>query len=215
MDRRLAAEFLGTLLLVVTGIGTGIMGVNLAAGNMAVALLANAFATGLMLYLLITLFLPVSGAHINPAVTLYFLIRREIGADSAAACVLAQTAGALVAVVLTHAMFGLPLLQVATTPRGAPGLWPSEGVATFGLMLTIAGALRHAPGQLPALAGAWIAAAFWFTGSAAFANPAITLARCFTDTFTGILPAHAPAYVAAELATAALAALVMPRLFPR
>lgn len=215
MDRRLAAEFLGTLLLVVTGIGAGIMGANLAEGNMAVALLANAFATGLMLYLLITLFLPVSGAHINPAVTLYFLIRGEIGAGPAAAYVLAQTAGGLLAVVLTHAMFGLPLLQVATTPRGAPGLWLSEGVATFGLMLTIAGALRHAPGQLPALVGAWIAAAFWFTGSASFANPVVTLARCFTDTFTGILPAHAPAYIAAELAAAALAALVMPRLFPR
>lgn len=215
MTRTLLAEFLGTLILVMTGIGTGIMGVALADGNLAVVLFANAFATGLILYLLITILGPVSGAHMNPAVTLYVTLRGEMRPGLAAAYAVMQSVGALVAVVLTHVMFALPTLQIAATPRTGPGLWLSEGIATFGLVLTIAGALRHAPAQLPALVGAWIAAAFWFTGSASFANPAVTLARCFTDTFTGILPAHAPAYVLAQLAAAALGALVLPKLFPR
>lgn len=215
MTRTLLAEFLGTLILVMTGIGTGIMGVSLASGNLAVVLFANAFATGLILYLLITILGPVSGAHMNPAVTLYVTLRGEMRAGLAAAYAVVQCAGALVAVVLTHVMFALPALQVATTHRTGPGLWLSEGIATFGLVLTIAGALRHAPAQLPALVGAWIAAAFWFTGSASFANPAVTLARSFTDTFTGILPAHAPAYMVTQLAAAALGALVLPKLFPR
>lgn len=215
MTHRLMAEYLGTLILVMTGIGTGIMAVDLASGNMALALLANAFATGLILYLLITVLGPISGAHMNPAVTLFFALRRETDAATAVAYAVAQCAGALSAVVVTHAMFGLALWQVALTERSAPGLWLSEGVATFGLLMTIAGALRHASAQLPALVGAWIASAFWFTGSASFANPAVTLARSFSDTFTGIRPADAPAYIAAELAAAALAAALLPKLFPR
>ena len=215
MTQKLLAEFLGTLILVMTGIGTGIMGVTLASGNLAVVLFANAFATGLILYLLITILSPLSGAHMNPAVTLYFALRGDIRPRQAVAYAVVQCCGALFAVLVTHVMFALPALQIAATQRSAPGLWLSEGIATFGLVLTIAGALRHAPAQIPALVGAWIAAAFWFTGSASFANPAVTLARCFTDTFTGILPAHAPAYVMAQLAAAALGALVLPKLFPR
>ena len=213
MRAKLLAEGLGTLILVMTGIGTGIMGVNLAGGNLAIVLFANAFATGLILYLLITVLGPVSGAHMNPAVSLLFALRGDLGPRRALAYVGAQVIGALLAVALTHAMFGLPILQLATTPRGGSALRLSEGVATFGLMFTILGGLRHAPAQVPALVGAWIAAAFWFTGSASFANPAVTLARAFSDTFTGILPADAPGYILAEVAGALVAALTLPKLF--
>ncbi|WP_284163281.1 aquaporin [Frigidibacter sp. SD6-1] len=215
MTRIHAAELIGTLILVMCGIGTGIMGTDLAQGNLAIALFANAFATGLVLYLLITILGPISGAHMNPAVTLYFLLSREIGPARAGGYVAAQLAGALLAVALTHLMFGQPVVQTAATGRAAPGLWLGEAIATFGLCLTIAGARLHAPRQLPALVGAWIAAAFWFTSSASFANPAVTVARMFSDTFTGILPAHAPAYIAAQLAAAIVAALTLPKLFSR
>ncbi|MCY1125574.1 aquaporin [Frigidibacter sp. RF13] len=215
MTRLYAAELIGTLILVTCGIGTGIMGTDLAQGNLAIALFANAFATGLVLYLLITILGPVSGAHMNPAVTLYFLLSREIGPARAGGYVVAQLAGALLAVGLSHLMFSQPVVQTATTARAAPGLWLGEAIATFGLCLTIAGARLHAPGQLPALVGAWIASAFWFTSSASFANPAVTVARMFSDTFTGILPANAPAYIAAQLAAALVAALTLPKLFSR
>lgn len=215
MQRILLAEFIGTLILVMCGIGTGIMGVALAPGLPGLTLFANAFATGLMLYLLITILGPISGAHMNPAVTLWAVMRGDLGGRMVAAYVAAQLAGAYAGVLLTHAMFAQPLLQIAATPRPGAGLALSEGVATFGLILTIAGALRHAPGQLPALVGAWIAAAFWFTGSASFANPAVTFARMFSDTFTGIRPIDAPAFVLAELAAAIIAALTVGKLFPR
>ncbi len=215
MERNLFAEGLGTLILVMCGIGTGIMGMGLAGGSLALTLFAVAFATGLILYLLITILGPISGAHLNPAVTLYLLIQRRIGGAYAMCYIAAQVIGALLAVLLTHAMFGLPLIQTATTARTGANLWLSEGVATFGLMLTIAGAMRHAPAQLPALVGAWIASAFWFTGSASFANPALTLARSLTDTFTGIQFAHVPAYIAAQLIAAVLAAVTLPKLFSR
>ena len=215
MQRKLLAEGLGTLILVMCGIGTGIMGVNLASGNMAIALFANAFATGLILYLLITILGPLSGAHLNPAVTLFFVLRRKISVPLALGYVAAQAIGALLSVALTHGMFGLDILQLAATPRAGAALWLSEGVATFGLMFTILGGQRHAPAQVPALVGAWIAAAFWFTGSASFANPAVTLARAFSDTFTGIRLADAPAYMAAEFAAAVIAAWILPKLFSR
>lgn len=215
MAQKLVAEMLGTLILVMCGLGTGIMGMGLAGGTLALTLFANAFATGLTLYLLITILGPISGAHMNPAVTLYLLIGRQIGAGAAVAYVAAQCLGALLAVPLTHAMFGQTLWQVAQTARPGGALALSEFVATFGLCLTIAGALRQAPAQLPALVGAWIAAAFWFTGSASFANPAVTLARIFSDTFTGIRPMDAPAYIGAQLLAAALAAIFLPRLFSR
>lgn len=215
MTRTLLSEALGTLILVMCGIGTGIMGMTLAGGTAALALLANAMATGLILYLLITILGPVSGAHINPAVTLYMLVTRQIGGAAALGYVLAQIVGGLLAVPLTHAMFGQDLVQIATTARPGAGLALSEFVATFGLCLTIAGALRHAPAQTPALVGAWISAAFWFTGSASFANPVVTLARAFSDTATGIRPLDAPAFVIAELLAAALAGFILPRLFSR
>ncbi len=158
---------------------------------------------------------PISGAHLNPAVTLFFTLRREIATPDALVYVAAQATGALLAVGLTHAMFGLAIVQLAATPRPGAALWLSEWVATFGLMFAILGGQRHAPGQVPALVGAWIAAAFWFTGSASFANPAVTLARVFSDTFTGIRPADAPAYMAAEVAAATLAGWILPKLFPR
>ena len=215
MSAKLLAEGLGTLILVMCGIGTGIMGMGLAGGTLALTLFANAFATGLILYLLITIFGPLSGAHMNPAVTLYMLLTRQIGAAMAGAYVLVQVTGALLAVPLTHAMFAQDLFQLATTARSGGGLYLSEFVATFGLCLTIAGATRHTPAQTPALVGAWIAAAFWFTGSASFANPAVTLARVFSDTFTGIVATNAPAYVVAQLVAAILAAILLPRLFSR
>lgn len=215
MRVKLLAEGLGTLILVMCGIGTGIMGMGLAGGTIALTLFANAFATGLILYLLITILGPLSGAHMNPAVTLYMLLTRQIGPAMAGAYVLAQVAGALLAVPLSHAMFGQDLFQLATTERSGIALQLSEFVATFGLCLTIAGAARHAPAQTPALVGAWIAAAFWFTGSASFANPSVTLARVFSDSFTGIAATNAPAYVAAQLLAAALAAFLLPRLFSR
>lgn len=214
MRRALLAEFIGTLILVASGIGAGIMGTNMAPGLPGLTLLACSITTGLILYLLITIFGPVSGAHLNPAVTVYFMLRREVG-RSALAYPPVQIAGAFAAVLLTHAMFDLPLVQVAHTHRSSIGLLVSEGVATFGLMLTIAGGQRHAPAQVPALVGAWIASAFWFTGSASFANPAVTFARIFTDSFTGIHPADAPGYVLAELAAALFAATAVGKLFPR
>lgn len=215
MTQKLLAEGLGTLILVMCGIGTGIMGMGLEGGTLALTLFANAFASGLILYLLITILGPLSGAHLNPAVTLYTLITRQIGPAAAGAYMAAQAVGALLAVPLTHAMFSQALIQNAATVRSGGALALSEFVATFGLCLAIAGAARHAPAQTPALVGAWIASAFWFTGSASFANPAVTLARVFSDTFTGIRAADAPAYVAAQLLAAVIAAILLPRLFSR
>ncbi|MGB3148128.1 MAG: aquaporin [Paracoccaceae bacterium] len=215
MTRALLAELIGTLFLVTCGIGTGIMATELAGGNVALALLANAIATGLVLYLLITIFAPLSGAHFNPAVTLFFLFGGELSPGRALAYLGAQLAGALLAVALTHLMFDLPLLQLARTERGGSPLWLSEAVAVFGLMMVIAGGQRHAVGQVPALVAAWIAAAYWFTGSTCFANPAVTLARVFTDSFTGIRYQDAPAFMLAQLAGMAIAALTLPRLFSK
>ncbi len=223
MSRALLAEALGTLILVTCVVGTGIMGTRLAGDNLALALLANAGATGLILYLLITLFAPLSGAHFNPAVTLYAALRGQIGADRALSYGLAQTGGALCGMILAHAMFGLDILQTATTRRAGTGLWLGEAIATFGLCLTIAGARAAASAaptpasaadRTPSLVAAWIAAAYWFTSSTSFANPAVTLARAFSDTFTGIHPADAPAFIAVQCLAALIAALTLPRLFP-
>lgn len=215
MTRRLLAEFLGTLILVMSGVGSGILGMQITGGNAGLTLFASSFATGLTLYLLITALGPISGAHMNPAVTIAFALTRRIERAAVAPFMVFQIAGGVAAIWLTHAMFDLPLVQFAVTERGAPSLWLSEAVATFGLVLVIFGGIAHAPAQVPALVGAWIAAAFWFTGSSAFANPAVTIARTMTDSFTGILPAHAPAYIAAQMAAAALAALLLPKLFSR
>lgn len=203
--RQLAAEFIGTLFLLAAVIGSGIMGEALAGGNDAIALLGNTAATGAMLAVLITVFGPISGAHFNPAVTLAFLLRREIAGSLAAAYIVAQVLGGLAGMALAHAMFDLDLLQSATKARSGAGQWLAEGVATFGLLATILGTLRTRPSAVPAMVGLYITAGYWFTASTSFANPAVTLARACTDTFAGILPAHAPAFVGAQLVGAAAA----------
>jgi glycerol uptake facilitator-like aquaporin len=208
--RALAAEFLGTSLLLAGVVGSGIMAARLSQGNDALALLANALATGFLLPVLILLFAPFSGAHFNPVVTLAEALSGRLRAKALAAYILAQVAGALCGVWLAHAMFGEAIVQASTRARSGPGQWLSEGVATFGLLLVVLLRRRFPAGALPWMIGAYIAAAYWFTASTSFANPAVTLARSLTDTFAGIRPHDAPAFVAAQLA-GALAALAFAR----
>ena len=214
MSRRLLAEFLGTLLLLATVVGSGIMGVALANGNAAIALLANAAATAGALYVLITLFGPVSGAHFNPAVTLVMRVHGELATREAVAYALVQVLGAVAGVLLAHAMFALPLLQPGDHARTGVAQWLSEAVATFGLLLTILAGARARPAAIPALVAGWIFAAYWFTASTSFANPAVTLARALTQTFAGIRPEDVAGFVLAQLAGALLAAIVAPRIAP-
>jgi glycerol uptake facilitator-like aquaporin len=204
--RRIVAEALGTALLLAVVVGSGIMGERLAEGNPAIALLANTLATGAGLAVLITILGPVSGAHFNPAVTLVFLIRREIGLRAAAAYVAAQVVGGVLGVWAAHAMFAQPVWQVSEKFRDGPAQAGSEFVATFGLVLTILGSLRFRPQATPAMVGLYIAAAYWFTASTSFANPAVTLARSLSNTFAGIAPSSAPAFIGAQLAGALVAA---------
>jgi glycerol uptake facilitator-like aquaporin len=206
LSRRLVAEALGTALLLAIVVGSGIMGERLAGGNAALELLANALATGAGLVVLIAVFGPVSGAHFNPAVSLVFALRRELPARIALAYAGVQIAAAVLGVFAAHAMFGEPILQVSTKLRAGPAQAFSEFVATFGLIATILGTLRFRPEATPAAVGLFITAAYWFTASTAFANPAVTLARTLSDTFAGIAPVSAPAFLAAQLA-GALAAL--------
>lgn len=213
LSRRLAAEMLGTALLLAIVVGSGVMGERLAAGNDAIALLANTLATGAGLTVLIVVFGPVSGAHFNPAVTLVFLLRREIAAGVAAAYVAVQVAGALLGVWAAHAMFAEPIFQISTKLRDGPAQAWSEFVATFGLILTILGTLRFRSQAVPAAVGLYIAAAYWFTASTSFANPAVSLARSLSDTFAGIAPASLPPFIAAQLFGAIVAAGVAHWLF--
>jgi len=206
LAQRLAAEALGTALLLAVVIGSGIMGERLAGGNVAIALLSNTLSTGAGLVVLITVFGPVSGAHFNPAVSLVFALRRELPAATAVAYAAAQVAGAVLGVLLAHAMFGEALGQVSTKARDGLPQALSEAVATFGLVLTILGTLRARPDFTPAAVGLYITSAYWFTASTSFANPAVTLARGLSNTFAGIAPASAPAFIAAQLAGAVLAA---------
>jgi glycerol uptake facilitator-like aquaporin len=212
LSRRLAAEALGTALLLAIVIGSGIMGERLAGGNVALALLGNTLATGAGLVVLITIFGPISGAHFNPAVTLAFALRREAPAGEAAAYALVQTAGAVAGVFLAHAMFAEPILQVSQKLRDGPAQALSEAVATFGLVATILGCLRFRPAATAAAVGLYIAAAYWFTASTSFANPAVTLARGFTNTFAGIELGHVLPFIAAQVVGAALAAFADRRL---
>lgn len=205
LPRALLAEGLGTALLLATVVGSGIMGVRLAQGNDAIALLANAGATAAILYVLIVVFGPVSGAHFNPAVTLAMRLRGALSTREAAAYILVQAVAAIVGVALAHGMFDQALLQPGTHAREGVGQWLSEGVATFGLLLTILLGLAHRPAAVPVLVGAWIFAAYWFTGSTSFANPAVTLARSLTRSFAGIRPGDVPLFVVAQLAGAAVA----------
>jgi glycerol uptake facilitator-like aquaporin len=191
--RPLAAEYLGTLLLVATVVGSGVMAERLAMGNDAVALLGNTAATGAVLYVLITLLGPVSGAHFNPVVSLILGSRTRLPAT-----ILAQLAGALCGVWLVHLMFDMSVLQSGVKPRAGLGQWVSEGVATFGLLLTILLGLRHKPDAVPALVALWIVAGYWFTASTSFANPAVTIARALTDSFAGIRPLDVPAFILAQ-----------------
>jgi glycerol uptake facilitator-like aquaporin len=213
--RRLTAEALGTALLLAVVVGSGIMGERLAGGNDALALLANSVATGAGLVVLITLFGPVSGAHFNPAVTLVFALRREIGARLAAAYALVQVVGAVLGVWATHAMFATPILEVSGKLRDGPAQAWSEAVATFGLVLTILGVLKARAEAVPVAVGLYIAAAYWFTASTSFANPAVTLARSLTDSFAGIAPASVPAFLAAQVVGALAAGGLAAWLFPR
>ncbi len=205
LTRRLAAEFLGTAGLLAVIIGAGIMAVNLSGGNDGVALIGTTAAIGAGLVVLIWLFGPVSGCHINPAVTLAFLLRKEISGRDAGLYVVVQAAGGLAGMLVTHLMFDLPLLQTATQVRTGPGQWVSEVVATFGLILTIFGCIKVRPRAVAAAVGIYIFAACWFTASTSFANPAVTLARSFTDTFCGIRPQDAPMFVLMEIVGALVA----------
>jgi glycerol uptake facilitator-like aquaporin len=211
--RRLAAEALGTALLLAIVIGSGIMGQRLSGGNDAIALIGNTLATGAGLVVLIEVFGPVSGAHFNPAVTLVFALRREIGARLATAYAAVQTAGAILGVWAAHAMFAEPILQISTKLRAGPAQAGSEAVATFGLVLTILGTLRFRPQVTPMAVGLYITAAYWFTASTSFANPAVTVARSLSDTFAGIAPSSAPGFLLAQVAGAIAAAALSHWLF--
>lgn len=211
--RRLAAEALGTALLLISVIGSGIMGVNLAVGNTAIALLANAIATGCMLYVIITVLGPISGAHFNPAVSLAFALRGQLSLPDLGFYVLAQCAGGILGVWAAHLMFDLPVLQISQTMHRTGGAqWVSEMIATFGLLFVIFGGLKARAEAVPMLVAIYITGAYWFTSSTSFANPAVTLARGFSDTFAGIYPGHIPAFIAAQLITAGLAHLILKRL---
>ena len=208
VPQKLGAEALGTAFLLATVVGSGIMAENLAGGNVAIALLGNTIPTGAILVVIILMFGPVSGAHFNPAVTLGFAVRREVAASLAVLYVVAQVIGAVAGVWAAHAMFELDVLQASTNVRTGGAQWFAEGVATFGLMLTILGTLRWGTKVVAASVGLYITAAYWFTASTSFANPAVTFGRAFTDTFSGIQPADAPAFVLAQLAGALVAVLV-------
>jgi len=198
LARRLTAEALGSALLLAIVIGSGIMGERLA-DNDAVALLANTIATGAGLVVLITVLGPISGAHLNPAVTLVSLLNRDIRPRDALAYVAAQVAGALLGALAAHAMFDLPLLQTSLKLRDGPALALSEALATFGLIATILGTVRFRPDMVAVCVGLYITAAYWFTASTSFANPAVTIARSLSDTFAGIAPASAPAFIGAQI----------------
>ncbi len=208
LSRRLAAEAIGTAGLLAVVVGSGIMGESLAGGNVAIALLGNTIATGAILVVLILSFGPVSGAHFNPAVTLAFLMRREIAPGVALLYVLTQIVGGLTGALAAHAMFELPLIQISETARSGPAQWFAEWVATFGLVATILATVRFRPDAVAYAVGLFITAGYWFTASTSFANPAVTIARSFTDTFSGIAPGHAPGFILAQLAGAASATLV-------
>ena len=205
LSRRLVAEFFGTALLLAIVVGSGIMGERLAGGNIAVALLGNSLATGAGLVVLILIFGPVSGCHINPAVTLAFMIRRDITRRDAVSYIAVQVLGAVVGVIVAHIMFDHPMIAVGLKARTGTGQWLGEAVATFGLVLTIMGCLRFRAAAVPYAVGLYITAGYWFTSSTSFANPAVTLARSLTDTFTSIRAADAPMFIAAQIAGAMLA----------
>jgi glycerol uptake facilitator-like aquaporin len=210
--QRLASEALGTALLVATVVGSGIMAEKLAGGSMALALLCNTIPTGAILYVLITMLGPIS-AHFNPAVTLVFAIRRELPWKELAPFVLAQVVGGVAGTLLAHAMFDQPILQFSVTARTGLAQWTSEAVATFTLVLTILGTIRTRPDSVPVSVALVITAAYWFTASTSFANPAVTVARALSNTFAGIAPGDVPAFIVAQLLGAVAAMLAAERVF--
>ncbi|PTS88427.1 MULTISPECIES: MIP/aquaporin family protein [unclassified Caulobacter] len=210
LTRRLVAEGLGSALLLAVVVGSGVMGERLSAGNDAIALLGNTLSTGAALVVLISVLGPISGAHFNPVVTLVMAARRALSPGAAVLYVCIQTIGAVLGVMLAHAMFGEPLIQVSEKLREGPAQTLSEAVATFGLVATILGVSRFRPDFTPMAVGLYITAAYWFTASTSFANPAVTLARSLTDTFAGIAPASVPGFLLGQAVGAILAALFIP-----
>ena len=215
LSQRVAAEALGSFFLFSAVIGSGIMAEALSGGNVAIALIGNTLATGAILFVLIAMLGPVSGAHFNPAVTLVMAARRQLAGRDILPYLAAQLVGGLLGAFAAHLMFDLPVLQLSAKARTGVGQWTGELIATFGLILTILGTSRYRPNAVPASVALYITAAYWFTSSTSFANPAITIVRSLSDSFAGIAPAYVPAFVAAQLAGAALAALVSARLFDR
>ncbi|MEN3977171.1 MIP/aquaporin family protein [Emcibacter sp. SYSU 3D8] len=209
LPRRLVAEALGTALLLAIVIGSGVMGDRLAGGNDAIALLGNTLSTGAGLAVLITIFGPVSGAHLNPAVSLVFALKRELPPVTALLYVAAQAAGAVAGVWAAHLMFDLPVLQESIKLRAGPAQAFSEFVATFGLLITILGTVRFRPDYTATAVGLYITSAYWFTASTSFANPAVTVARSLSDTFAGIAPSSVPFFLGAQITGAITAMLVM------
>ena len=213
LTRRLGAEALGCFFLFATVLGSGIMAERLSGGNGAIALLGNTLATAAILFVLITILGPISGAHMNPLVSLIAVTRRELSGRDASLYLLAQLGGGCLGVWITHLMFGMPILQFSNKVRTGIGQWSGEAVATFGLILTILGTVRHRRSAVPASVALYIAAAYWFTSSTSFANPAITIARALSDSFAGIAPADVPGFIAAQLCGASLAAWCAGKLF--
>lgn len=207
--RQLAAEMGGTLFLLATVVGSGIMAERLADGNVAIALLGNTIPTGAILIVLITALGPISGAHFNPAVTLAFWIRKEIPLSLVALYICAQVVGGILGTWLAHGMFEESILQVSEKIRTGPSQWLAESVATFGLVATIFATLKFNKSVVAWMVGLYITAAYWFTASTSFANPAVTIARSLTNTFSGIQPEHAPMFVLAQIIGAVVAALVL------
>jgi len=208
LSRRLVAEALGTALLVATVVGSGIMAETLTK-DVALALLGNTIPTGAMLVVLITILGPISGAHFNPAVTLVFWLRRELSLIDAAFYVGVQVAGGIIGTIAAHAMFALPLLDASLKVRSGGAQWLAEAIAAFGLVVTILAGIRFARASVPWLVGLYITAAYWFTSSTSFANPAVAVARSMTNTFSGIRPVDLPGFIAAELAGAVVALILM------
>ena len=214
LPRRAAAETLGTAFLLATVVGSGIMAQRLAGGNVALALLGNTLPTGAILVVLILMFGPISGAHFNPAVSLAFALRRALPWREAAIYTACQIAGGIAGVLAAHLMFDLPLWQVSQTVRTGPGQWFAESVAAFGLLLTIFGCLASAREAIPYAVGLYITAAYWFTASTSFANPAVTIARALSDTFAGIAPPGVAGFIAAQAVGTLLALLVAGWFWP-
>ncbi|MBV9631934.1 MAG: aquaporin family protein [Xanthobacteraceae bacterium] len=214
LSRRLFAEGLGTAILVATVVGSGIMAERLAGGNQAIALLGNTIPTGAILIVIITILGPISGAHFNPAVTLVSAIRGTTRWPEVVPYVLVQCLCGIVGTIFAHLMFDLAPLMIGTTARSGPSQWLAEAVATFTLILTILGGPRYSPQSIAWLVGLVITAAYWFTSSTSFANPAVTLARGFTTTFAGIAINHVPAFVVAQIVGALIAIWVATFLFP-